>query len=61
MCIRKVIQALLISTLFSGVFSLTAVAQSLISGDVTGIVSDQSGAIVPNSNVTIKNNGTGQT
>src|SRR5438876_1146519 len=46
--------------LLSGVFVSSAVAQSLVSGDVTGIVSDPSGAILPNATVTIKNNGTGQ-
>jgi len=60
MCIRRIFQSLLTLALLSGVLSLTAVAQSLISGDVTGIISDQSGAILPNATVNIKNNGTDQ-
>jgi hypothetical protein len=33
---------------------------SLVSGDLTGTVTDPSGAVVPNATVTLKNNGTGQ-
>ncbi|HLV87284.1 MAG TPA: carboxypeptidase regulatory-like domain-containing protein [Candidatus Sulfotelmatobacter sp.] len=36
-------------------------AQSLTSGDITGTVTDPSGAAVPNANVTLKSNDTGQT
>lgn len=36
-------------------------AQSLISGDIAGTVSDPSGAAIPNATVTIKNNATGLT
>jgi len=38
-----------------------AAAQSLVSGDVTGIVSDPSSAVISKATVTLKNNGTGQT
>src|SRR5579864_2584857 len=41
--------------------TIGAAAQSLVSGDVTGIVSDPSGAVIPKATVTLKNNGTGQT
>src|SRR6266404_72772 len=51
----------LMAALLSAVFAIPAAAQSLVSGDVTGIVSDPSGAIVPNVTTTLKNNGTGQT
>lgn len=48
--------------LFVAVFlAIGAAAQSLVSGDVTGVVSDPSGAVIPNATVTLKNNGTGQT
>jgi Carboxypeptidase regulatory-like domain len=40
---------------------IPAGAQSLISGDVNGTITDPSGAIVPNATVTLKNNSTGQT
>jgi outer membrane receptor protein involved in Fe transport len=36
-------------------------AQSLVSGDLTGTVTDPSGAVVPNAAITLKNTGTGQT
>jgi hypothetical protein len=41
--------------------SIPASSQSLTSGDVTGIVTDQSGAVLPNASVTLKNNQTGAT
>jgi len=47
--------------LFAGILSISAAGQSLVSGDVTGIITDPSGAIVPNATVTLRNNGTGQT
>ncbi|HJT01375.1 MAG TPA: carboxypeptidase regulatory-like domain-containing protein [Terriglobales bacterium] len=36
-------------------------AQSLVSGSVTGTVTDPTGAVVPNATVSLKNNATGQT
>ena len=36
-------------------------AQTLVSGDLTGTVTDPSNAVVPNATVTLKNNATGQT
>ena len=51
----------LMSALLALVFTIPATAQSLVSGDVTGIISDPSGAVVPNATVTLKNTGTGQT
>jgi Carboxypeptidase regulatory-like domain len=43
------------------VVCIPASTQSLISGDVTGIVTDPSGAVLPNATVTLRNTGTGQT
>src|SRR4051812_810572 len=40
---------------------LAGLAQSIVSGDVTGTVTDPSGAVVPNAQVTIKNDNTGET
>src|SRR5579871_233952 len=37
----------------------TASAQSLTSGDVSGVITDPSGAAIPNAAVTLKNNATG--
>ena len=41
--------------------AVPAPAQNLVSGDITGIVADPSGAVLPNVQVTLKNNQTGQT
>jgi len=61
MRVRSLFELFVIMELLLGILSLTAAAQSLVSGDVTGIVSDPTGAVLPNATVTIKNNGTGQT
>jgi hypothetical protein len=42
------------------VLTVCATAQTLVTGDVTGTVSDPSGGVIPNANVTLKNLGTGQ-
>ena len=57
---KRILSFLTVIALLCGSLSLTVVAQSLISGDVTGVVSDPSGAVLPNATVTLKNNGTGQ-
>lgn len=57
---RKLLPVLM-SALIALVFTIPAAAQSLVSGDVTGIISDPSGAVVPSATVTLKNTGTGQT
>jgi hypothetical protein len=51
----------LLTAIFAAFLTINAVAQSLVSGDITGVVSDPSGAVIPNATVTLKNNGTGQT
>lgn len=53
--------SLLVSALLCPLLSIPAAAQSLTSGDVTGIVKDASGAVLPNATVTIKSNETGAT
>jgi len=50
-----------LALLMALVFSITAAAQSQISGDITGIVTDPSGAVLPGANVTLKNTDTGAT
>lgn len=60
MCARKILfclSALLVALLLV----VGASAQSLVSGDVTGTITDPSGAVIPNAAVTLKNSGTGQT
>src|SRR5215469_14560324 len=60
MQVSRTIFATLI-VLLAGIFSISAAGQSLVSGDVTGIITDPSNAVVPDATVTLKNNGTGQT
>ena len=43
------------------VFTTLAMSQSLTSGDITGVVTDPSGAVVSGANVTLTNNATGAT
>jgi hypothetical protein len=49
------------TTVFAVLLTTPGAGQSLVSGDITGIVTDQSGAVVPGASVTLKNNDTGQT
>lgn len=60
MHVRNLILAIC-TALFALVISTPANSQSLISGDVTGVITDPSGAAVPNATVTLRNTGTGQT
>ena len=57
---RKILLPFLIA-IITAFLAIGAAAQSLVSGDVTGVVSDPSGAVIPSATVTLKNNGTGQT
>ncbi len=52
---------LLLALVAMSLFALFAAGQSLTSGDITGVVTDPTGAIVPNVAVTIKNTATGST
>src|SRR5581483_5203718 len=45
----------------AALFAVAAMAQSTISGDITGIVTDPTGAVLPNAPVSLKNNSTGAT
>src|SRR5262245_4589430 len=56
-CIKRILFALLVAA----VIAPSLMAQSLVSGDLTGTVTDPSGAVVPNAQVTVKNTATGAT
>src|SRR5690349_21766115 len=60
MFFRSYILRVLTLSLFA-IVSLPAFSQSLTSGDITGVVLDPSGAVIPNASVTITNDGTGTT
>ncbi len=51
----------LFPTLLATVLTIPAFSQSLTSGDITGLVTDQSGAVIPDATITLKNNQTGAT
>ena len=54
-------RSLLVSAVLCALLSISAAAQSLTSGDITGIIKDPSGAVLPNATVTLRNNETGAT
>src|SRR5947208_5940461 len=60
MVLRKLLLCCL-AVLICSCLAGTAFAQSLTTGDVAGVVSDPSGAVIPNVQVTLKDNGTGST
>jgi len=61
MRVKKVIIGLLSVLVIALLMTPSLVAQSLVSGDITGTVTDPSGAVVPNATVTLKSTTTGQT
>src|SRR3954470_1467070 len=52
---------MLYALLIAAAIAPSLMAQSLVSGDLTGTVTDPSGAVVPNASVTAKNAATGAT
>jgi len=58
MCSRRTLVPLVVTCVIA-FFTAYAAAQSLTSGDITGILTDQSGAVLANATVTLKNNQTG--
>ena len=47
--------------LLAGLIATPMMDQNTVSGDITGIVSDPSGAVLPNTQVTLNNDATSQT
>src|SRR5438067_7183722 len=60
MFVRRFLLFALTVTVASGLV-LSAAGQSIVSGDLTGVVTDPTGAVLPNVVITLKNVGTGQT
>ena len=61
MTAKKLIVGILGLLVMFAVMAPSLMAQSLISGDLTGTVTDPSGAVVPNATVTLKSDATGET
>jgi hypothetical protein len=59
MAVKRVITGTLSLLVIALVMAPSLMAQSLVSGDLTGTVTDPSGAVVSSATVTLKNNGTG--
>ncbi|MFZ0313715.1 MAG: carboxypeptidase-like regulatory domain-containing protein, partial [Candidatus Korobacteraceae bacterium] len=59
MKLKSLITGMLALLVIALLIAPSLMAQSLVSGDVTGTVTDPSGAVVPNATVTLKNNATG--
>jgi len=58
---RRFIPGTLAVLVMAAVLAPSLLAQSLVSGDLTGTVTDPSGAVVPNATVTLKSTATGAT
>jgi len=59
MKLKRFITGMLALLVIALLIAPSLMAQSLVSGDVTGTVTDPSGAVVPNASVTLKNNANG--
>lgn len=60
-CQRFLVLCLGLAVFLTEAASLPSTAQSLTSGDITGVVTDPSGAVIPKATVTLKNQQTGAT
>src|ERR1700733_6439659 len=61
MTVKRMITGLLAVLVIAAVMAPSLMAQSLVSGDLTGTVTDPSGAVVPGATVTLKSDSTGAT
>ncbi len=61
MTATKLIVGILATLVMAALTTPMLMAQSLVSGDITGTVMDPSGAVVPNATVTLKSDATGET
>ncbi len=59
MKLKRLITGMLAVLVIALLIAPSLMAQSLVSGDLTGTVTDPSGAVVPNATVTLKNSATG--
>jgi hypothetical protein len=58
---KKVFALLVVLTVWTFAYPTVAIAQSVTAGDIQGVVSDSTGALIPNAKVTVKNAGNGET
>jgi hypothetical protein len=57
----RVLLAAAVLVIYTGLYTAPLTAQTLVSGDIAGTITDPSGAVVPNATVSMKSNDTGQT
>src|SRR5215472_13865526 len=61
MTVKRLITGVLALLVVAFMIAPSLMAQSLVSGDLTGTITDPSGAVVPGATVTLKNTATGAT
>jgi len=61
MTVKKIITGILAVLVIAAVMAPSLMAQSLVTGDLTGTVTDPSGAVLSGASVTLKSDATGAT
>ena len=59
--VGRIVAVVVLLLVLAVVLTPVAIAQSLVSGDVTGTVTDPTGAVVSSATITLKSDATGET
>src|SRR5579863_6141963 len=57
---KRLVRLIAVFAVIALLLPASLLAQNIVTGGISGTVTDQSGAVVPNAKVTLKNNGTGE-